>query len=231
MTIGTDYLVTYGIAVDSTGKVDIAGQAYVNSTLPAGANSYNATPPSSGWAGFLVQISADGSATPYATYIYGNSNCYSTGVAVDSSGNAYISGYGYGAGFPTTAGAYQAATANTNYTGFVAKFNPTAASGAASLVYSTLLGSPTGATYLYGIALDGSNNAYVSGNAPSGFPVTNGAFQYTGYDSGDSATGSPRTVTLTIMLSRRVPQLALILPVSVSPRRTSGQLAPPNYSV
>jgi hypothetical protein len=99
VTIGTGYLVTYGIAVDSTGKVDIAGQAYVNSTLPAGANSYNATPPSSGWAGFLVQISADGSATPYATYIYGNSNCYSTGVAVDSSGNAYISGYGYGAGF------------------------------------------------------------------------------------------------------------------------------------
>jgi len=84
-----------------------------------------------------------------------------------------------------TAGVYQSTlsgTAGSNYDGWVAKLNP-AASGSASLIYSTFLGNAN--NQFFALAADSSGDAYVTGNATqSGFPVTSGAFQYTGYESG-----------------------------------------------
>lgn len=64
-----------------------------------------------------------------------------TGVAVDSSGNAYVTGFTFSSNFPTTPGAFQQ-TYGSGGMGdtFVAKFNP-ALARSASLVYSTFLGS------------------------------------------------------------------------------------------
>jgi hypothetical protein len=108
---------------------------------------------------------------------------YATGVAIDSSDNAYIAGSEKGSDFPTTAGAYQTSHANGSYTGFVAKFNPSL-SGTASLIYSTLLGTAGSNGYLYAIAVDSSSDAYVTGNGATGFPISPGAFQYAGYYQG-----------------------------------------------
>src|SRR6185436_14284487 len=89
-------------------------------------------------------------------------------IAVDSFGNAYVTGQTAAIDFPTTPGAFQ-----TNYGGgdaFVSKLN---AAGTA-LVYSTYINGASG----NGIAVDSAGNAYVTGEASTpNFPTTPGAFQ------------------------------------------------------
>src|SRR5207253_10434285 len=104
----------------------------------------------------------------YSTMIGGSSYEYANGIAVDSSGSAYITGYNQSGGFPTTPGAFQ--TNSSFYSNaFVTKLDPTGS----SLVYSTYLngyGFTTGAA----IAVDSSGNAYVTGRTNAGdFPTVN----------------------------------------------------------
>jgi hypothetical protein len=95
--------------------------------------------------------------------------------------------------FPTTSGAFQRTLNSNGGNVFVAKFDP-ALSGAASLVYSTLLGGSgkPGDGYVSdqpygtvneisgGIAVDSAGNAYVTSAATSSnFPTTAGAYQTT----------------------------------------------------
>ena len=114
----------------------------------------------------------------YSTYLGGNSSDEALGVAVDTAGNAYVTGSTSSIDFPTTAGAF-----DTTYHGpgsgsfpdvFVTKLNP---SGSA-LVYSTYIGS-SGDDIGHGIAVDAAGNAYVTGYTccATGFPTTPGAFQ------------------------------------------------------
>lgn len=173
------------IAVDGKGNAYVAGEAY-SGDFPLTGNAYqsknNAT--LTGSNAFLTELSSDGSALVYSTYLGGSGvdlvGDNAAAVALDGSGNAYIAGYSYSADFPTTAGAFQTknpGAANGNYNAFVAKFDP--ASGA--LVYSTLLGGSGIAEYgdrANGLAVDGHGNAYVAGDTYSdNFPVTRSAFQ------------------------------------------------------
>lgn len=105
------------------------------------------------------------------------------GIAVDSSGSAYVTGYAESVNFPTTAGAYQT-TLNGATDIFVTKFSPSGT----SLVYSTYLGgsylewsgNAVGVAVNQGIAVDATGNAYVVGDTGStDFPTTANAFQRT----------------------------------------------------
>jgi len=121
----------------------------------------------------------------YSTYFGGSgfngNGDQGNGIAVDSSGNAYVVGTTYSSNFPLTTEPFQAqnavARAGHGSTVFVAKFN---AAGTA-LLYSSYLGgsgSGSGGDFGYGIALDPQNNVYVTGTTYStDFPVTCGAFQ------------------------------------------------------
>jgi hypothetical protein len=64
--LGDGDLVAYSIAVDSTGRVYLAGQAGSNATLPTSTNSYSTTVPNYSGA-FFMQVAADGGSVPYAT--------------------------------------------------------------------------------------------------------------------------------------------------------------------
>ena len=101
----------------------------------------------------------------YSTYLGGNSDDYGEGIAVDSSGNAYVTGYTTSTNFPT-ASPLQASFRGGTSDAFVTKLN---ANG--TLAYSTFLGG-SGDDAGYGIAVDSSGNAYVTGYTSSiNFPT------------------------------------------------------------
>jgi uncharacterized protein (TIGR03437 family) len=124
----------------------------------------------------------------YASYLAGSGtdnigwnldngpNGTSQGLAVDSAGSAYVTGYTYSTDFPTK-NAYQSAKPGINpgsrRSAFVTKFSP----DGSSLVYSTYLGGSVNDEG-YAIAVDSSGSAYVTGetNSPD-FPATAGAYQ------------------------------------------------------
>lgn len=113
----------------------------------------------------------------YSTYLGGSGSERPSTVAVDSSGNAYVTGDSTGSmDFPVTAGAYK--KRNSGGDAYVTKIAPPSASNAnATLIYSTYLGGRFSDRGL-DIAVDSAGNAYISGWTQStDFPVTPGAFQ------------------------------------------------------
>jgi uncharacterized repeat protein (TIGR01451 family) len=126
---------------------------------------------------FIAKLNSTGTALLYSTYLGGTGTDQAAGIAIDSLGNAYVTGSTGSRDWPTTTGAFQ-----TTYRPiFVAKLNPTL-SGTASLVYSTFLGGTlnSGDDHGLGIAVDGSGNAYVTGRThATNFPTTSNAFAST----------------------------------------------------
>ena len=151
--------------------VDSAGNAY----LTGGTNSTNfptASPIQAALAGasdvYLTKVNAAGSALVYSTYLGGSDFEHSESVAVDSAGNAYLTGDTASANFPT-ANAFQAANAGGDSDAFVAKVN---AAGTA-LVYSTYLGG-SARDAAESVDIDSAGNAYVTGDTEStNFPTAN----------------------------------------------------------
>jgi hypothetical protein len=159
----------YGIAVDGSGNAYVTG--FTNGDFPTTAGAFQ-TAPGGVPDAFVAKLDAAGTALLYSTYLGGSGADQGYGIAVDGSGNAYVTGFTNSSNFPTTAGALQTSLPGiTN--AFVAKLD---AAGTA-LLYSTYLGGSNLDAAL-GIAVDGSGNAYVTGSTRStDFPTTAGAFQ------------------------------------------------------
>ena len=149
-----------GIAVDSAGDAYVTGATY---DVPPLKNAFQATAGGGGDA-FVTKLNAAGSKLVYSTYLGGSGQDYTTGIAVDGLGDAYVTGYTASTNFPTTPGALQ--TTLGAGSAFVTELNP----AGSALVYSTYLRG----AYAHGIAVDGSGNAYVTGFG--GFPTTPGAY-------------------------------------------------------
>src|ERR1017187_6500325 len=148
---GTDQ--GYGIAVDNSGSAYVAG--YTTSTDFPTMNPLQPAKAGGDTDAFVAKLSPEGSALIYSTYLGGSRNDYGWGIAVDSLGNAYITGNTTSTDFPTM-NPLQPAEADGGGDGdaFVAKLNPTGS----ALVYSTYLGG--GGNYTgSGIAVDNSGNA------------------------------------------------------------------------
>mgnify|MGYP001413959964 CR=1 FL=1 len=131
----------------------------------------------------------------YATYLGGRLSDANPDIAVDTSGNAYVTGITNSLDFPATGGAYDTTfnanplcpgitvtnttcidpvlSVNLNVDIFVAKLNPTGT----TLMYATYLGG-TGLEGVSRITVDSLGQAFVVGQTRSSdFPVTPGAFQ------------------------------------------------------
>jgi len=156
----------FGIAI----AVDGDGNAYVtgitaSSDFPT-LNPYQTD--QSGEDVFVTKLSNSGNSLIYSTYLGGKHKDEGYGIAVDGSGNAYVTGYTTSSNFPTL-NPYQAAYRGGSSDAFVTKLSSTGA----SLIYSTYLGGGSG-DYGNSIAVDGDGNAYVTGiTASSAFPTLN----------------------------------------------------------
>lgn len=159
---GGSYDEARDIAVDGSGNAYVTGLTTSTNfpTVNASQSSYGGVVDA-----FVTKLSSSG-ARPYSTYLGGSSNDQGWGIAVDGSGNAYVTGRTFSSNFPTV-NASQSSNAG-GWDGFVMKL-----SGTGTRNYSTYLGGSSG-DYGWGIAVDGSGNAYVTGYTTStNFPTIN----------------------------------------------------------
>jgi hypothetical protein len=158
------------LALDNNGDVYIAG--YTTSTnYPTVAGGYQVSKDALNDA-FVTKINASGTALIYSTFVGGNADDYATDIAIDNSGNAYISGVTGSTNFDVTTGAFRATYQGGALDAFVTKLN----SSGSSLVYSTYLGG-TGSEQARAIYVDANTNAYVTGYTGSNnFSTTTGAY-------------------------------------------------------
>ena len=168
----------HAIAVDSAGKAYVTGGTGASSDFPT-KNAFQSTFDLTESI-FVTKLdpTASGSACLlYSTFLGGNGTNRGLGVAVDSAGLAYVTGWTSSFNFPIK-NAYQSMD-NSVINAFVAKFDPSA-SGAASLLYSTYVGgSGADGDIAYGIAVDSAGNADITGSTSSADFPTHNAFQNT----------------------------------------------------
>ncbi|HVF55990.1 MAG TPA: SBBP repeat-containing protein [Pyrinomonadaceae bacterium] len=103
---GTGGEIGFGIAVDSSGNVYVAGGTGSNTTFPT-ANAIQCARAGSADV-FATKFNAAGSALFYSTYIGGNDDDQARGIALDPAGNAYIAGRTSSTNYPTV-NAFQSA--------------------------------------------------------------------------------------------------------------------------
>ena len=149
------------------GKVYIAGDTF-SDNFPTSSGAYQTTHLGSNGTQHAFVAKFDPSLTGsssrvYSTYLSGGGADVALGVAADSSGNTYVTGYtssgnGATAKFPTTASAVFPNYRGGTYDAFVTKLNPTGT----GLIYSTYLGG-NGTDIGCQIRSDGGGNAYVIG--------------------------------------------------------------------
>ena len=169
------------IAIDGTGNVVVCG-ATSSTDFPL-VNAYQTSLRGSVIqnAMFITKLSATGKDVLYSTLFGGGSDLFEItfegmGLALDSKGLIYIAGQTTSKNLRTL-NAAQPNSGGGEVDGFVAKFNPSATSGGASLVYSTYLGGSSNDTGL-AVVPDSDGNAYVrGGTCSSNFPTTANAYQ------------------------------------------------------
>ncbi|HXL81074.1 MAG TPA: SBBP repeat-containing protein [Pyrinomonadaceae bacterium] len=163
----------YGIAIDGGGNnVYVSGQTSSNNfpllapAQPGFGGSFDA---------FAAKISTNGTKI-YATYLGGTGDDRGSGIAVNSAGAAYVTGFTSSTNFPTVTPVQL--SNGGGFDAFVAKLNP----AGNTFLYSTYLGgganesnTATG-TSTNPIALDSLSNAYITGftlsaNFPTAAPL------------------------------------------------------------
>lgn len=204
----------FAIAADASANAYVVGGA--SSTNFPTTGGYQTTLASTNGDAFLTRINTAASGAGslvYSTYLGGASTStvipsfpasLATGVAVDSSNNAYIVGDTVSTTFPTTSNAFvaQPLASAANQAVFVARIN-TATTGTASLVYSTYLANPTsgvGTKGDYGTGIALGPNVNTSGPANQYAYVTGATFSNF-YVTANSYPSSPSTTTGVAFLS------------------------------
>ncbi len=191
------------IAVDSTGAAYIAGSS-ASADFPTTANAPQRTYKGQGAVGtvgdlnygdaFISKLNAAGSALVYSTLLGGAADETATDIAIDQSGNAYVTGFTLSNDFPVTKDALQSTNAGFGGQGLA----PNASqgfttervrnSGDAFLVKLAADGSLTYSSFFGGksddaglsVAVDAVGNAYIAGNTLStALATSSGSLQQT----------------------------------------------------
>jgi hypothetical protein len=176
------------IAVDWSGKAYVTGDAS-SMNFPTTPGAFQTSYGGGADDVFVSELNPSGTALVYSTYLGGALDDYANAIAIDTAGQAYVTGFTNSTNFPTTPDAY-----DQTYNGdvvpaayfygdaFVTKLNR----AGTALIYSTYLGG-TGDDLGLGIATDRARKVYVTGSTNSAdFPITPGA-----YDTKYNGAGPP----------------------------------------
>lgn len=258
---GLDYAGYIGGAGDDAGlgiAVDSSGGAYITGTTDSSEATFPVkVGPSLVYKGntdaFVAKVNASGAKLIYSGYIGGSGEDTGTRIAVDTTGNAYLTGVTTSTEttFPVKVGPDLTYNGDGITVGdaFVAKVNPSGS----NLIYCGYIGGAGGDAGL-AIALDDSGSAYIAGSTaspPASFPVNDGpslaykggilfgdgfvakvkadgtGLDFAGYVGGladDVVTGIALDHAGNLYISGATTSAAPSFPVVVGPRMTSGGL-------
>ena len=186
-----------GLAIDAVGNAYVTGDTFGDQTnnFPTTAGAFQRTAPGGGRDSFVTKLNPAGTALVYSTFLGGSSSDQGEGIAIDSTGNAYIIGATSSTNFPLE-GAHQ--STNLGGSAFVTKLNPSGS----GLLYSSYLGKqvwpPTGNSPGAAIAVDTAGIAYVTGSTDAAdFPLVNALYPNFG-GVRDAYVAKINTVTKTV---------------------------------
>jgi Beta-propeller repeat len=176
------------IVLDANDNAYVAGDTYSNSfptseSLITGAHASKQKKFGGTVDAFVAKIGANGKLdSGYSTYLGGASDDEAYGIAVDTSGHAYVTGYTGSENFPVTSAPSHGSLTNGGTLAFITELSK---DGSSSL-YSVVLGGTKSAQHNYpldqgaAIVLDSTNEAYVAGTScTSDFPTNANSFQKT----------------------------------------------------
>ncbi|MFB3895126.1 MAG: SBBP repeat-containing protein [bacterium] len=175
---GSNYDFAWAMTVDKDGYMYITGDTYSSDFPTTGGafdQTYNSTAGTSDV--FVIKLNPTGTGRVYSTYLGGSRDDYGYAIAIDTVGNAYVTGATYSTNFPTVPGSYDVTINNSiGYDdAYVSKLNP----NGTALIYSTYLGG-NNSDHGWGIAVTNSGIAYVTGVTQStNFPTTASAVDQT----------------------------------------------------
>ncbi|TMA90900.1 MAG: DUF11 domain-containing protein [Deltaproteobacteria bacterium] len=169
-----------GIAVDGSSETDSIGASFPDGDGLGALATFDNTQ-NGGLDAFVARVAADGASLEYAGFIGGLGTDRGTGIAVDGSNRAYVTGEtdSTGGSFPDGngfGGLGGLATFDNTQNGGLDAFVARVAANGQALEYAGYLGG-VGDDRGNGIAVDGANNAYVTGETNStevSFPDGNG---------------------------------------------------------
>ena len=166
-----------GIAVDTAGRVTVAGSAgpglLTTSGVVQASFPYDTTNISQPTAGFVLQLSAAASSLTFASYLPDTNGAGA--LAVDSSGNLYFAGWTAQTSLPVSSNAYQKVRLGSrSSSGYVMKLSPKAVGVVAATYFDGTAPKSWEFTNFRGIALDSKGNIFVGGDSSGpDFPLQN----------------------------------------------------------
>ncbi len=171
--IFSTYLGGSGFDAIYAATTDAAANLYFSGVTSSGSLRNPSIPVRSSNDAFVAKLNSAGSQILYLVYLGGSGNDAANGIAVDPSGNVYVTGVTASSDFPVTTGALSTTPPGAQ-NAFVAKVH-----SIGQLRYATYLGGITSNSGS-SIAVGAAGAAYIAGQTEStSFPVTSGAFQTT----------------------------------------------------
>jgi hypothetical protein len=166
-----------GLTVDASGDVYVVGDT-LSEDFPVTMNAYRASCLEEAAGGcslrqaFVLKLDPTGTSLLYSTLL---GSGWAGGIAIDSSGNAWVTGYGASNYFPTLHSIeltfQQDAYSASNNPSFLVRLDPNG-----TPTFSTFFGGNISATESAAVAVDSSGNAYIAGSTGAvDFPLLNPA--------------------------------------------------------